>query len=191
MSSDINYENISSEKKVSTRETHYKIATVGKDTIEAEYIEFEHSWNFKIKTSKWYEKVWDVITTPYYKAKCKLNRAYWEARYGIERMFKGYDSVDTFDTFSRFIDRYTKVIKELRNSHMGYPYDLSEEKWDEVLDEMIYHLYYMDENHVIEELEKDVPDTWIASAKTTGKIIEKHKDEFFELFSKYFYNLWD
>ena len=51
--------------------------------------------------------------------------------------------------------------------------------------------YYMDEWHVTEELEKDVPDNWSASAKTVSQILDMHKDAFFKLFSEYFYNLWD
>ena len=192
MCNELNHENITSGKKVSTREMHYKTATVGRDTIEnAEYFTFDHTWLWEPKKMKWYEKVWDVITTPYYKAKWKLDRLYWKCRYGFERMFKGYDSVDTFETFAKFIDRYSKVLKELRNCHYGYPFNLSEEKWDEILDDMIYHLYYMDEEHVTEELEKDIPENWSASAKTVSEIMDKHKDEFFKLFSEYFYSLWD
>lgn len=181
---------------VSTREFHTATSKVGRDVIEnAEYFIFDHSdwWPSKeIKTFKdKLEKLWDIITTPYYKAKWKIRDAYWEVRYGFQRMFKGYDSVDTFEIFSKFIDRYTKILTEYRKTHVGYVYDLTEEKWDEIIDEMIYHLYYMDEWHVIEELEKDVPDNWSASAKTVSKIMDKHKDEFFKLFSEYFYSLWD
>lgn len=56
---------------------------------------------------------------------------------------------------------------------------------------MIYHLHYMDEEHVIEELEKDVPDDWSVSQKIVCEVMDKHKDAFFELFSKYFFSLWD
>ena len=181
---------------VSTRDKHYANAKVGRDTIEnVEYITFDHSGWWKPKEVKTFkdkvEKVWDVITTPYYKAKWKLDRAYWNCRYGFERMFKGYDSVDTFEIFDKFIERYTKILTELRNCHYGYPYDLTEEEWDNVLDEMIYHLHYMDEEHVIEELEKDVPYDWSVSQKIVCEVMDKHKDAFFELFSKYFFSLWD
>lgn len=165
---------------------------VGRDTIEnVEYVTFSHStlWD-PADMNKW-EKLWFVITTPYYRVKNKLEEAYWKCRYGFERMFKGYDSVDTFDTFSKFIERYTKILTELRNCHYGYPGTLTEEEWDNILDEMIYHLYYMYEEHVTEELEKDVPEDWVAIGKAVYEIMDKHKNEFFKLFSEYFYNLWD
>jgi hypothetical protein len=65
------------------------------------------------------------------------------------------------------------------------------EEWDAVIDEMLYHLKYMDEETVTEELEKNVPEDWSASYRTVNPILEKHKDAFFKLFSKYFYDLWD
>lgn len=177
---------------VSTREFHTATAKVGKDVIEnAEYFTFNRSDWWPSREMKWFEKVWDVITTPYYRAKWKIRDIYWEIRYGFQRMFKGYDSVDTFEIFSKFIERYTKILTEYRKTHVGYVATMTEEEWDAIIDEMLYHLYYMDEEHVTEELEKDVPKYWTASNKTTYDIMDKHKNEFFKLFSEYFYNLWD
>lgn len=177
---------------VTTREMYTATATVGRDTIEAEYYIFDHSYTFWApKEMKWYEKVWDVITTPYYQVRWKIKEAYWEVRYGFERMFKGYDSVDTFETFAKFIERYTKILTEYRKTHVGYAWNMTEEEWDGVIDEMLYHLHYMDEETVVKELEKDVPDDWNVSAKIVSEILDKNKNEFFKLFSEYFYNLWD
>ena len=180
---------------VSIREFHTATAQVGKDTIVAEYFTFDHSdwWPKKeVKTFKdRLEKIWDVITTPYYKAKWWFRNTYWNVRHGFQRMFKGYDVVDTFETFSKFIDRYSKILTEYRKYHIGYCGAMTEEEWDAVIDEMVYHLKYMDEDTVTDELEKNVPDNWSVSAKTVSEVLDKHKDRFFELFSKYFYHLWD
>ena len=189
---------VSNAKNVSTRESHYATAKVGRDTIEnVEYIVFDHSDWWKPKEIKTFkdvlEKIWDIITTPFWRMKHKIRDAYWEVRYGFQRMFKGYDSVDTFETFAKFIDRYTKILTEYRKKHWGIPLEFVdlEEEWDNVIDEMLYHLHYMDEETVVDELEKDVPDDWSISHITVHEILNKHKDAFFELFSKYFYDLWD
>ena len=187
---------VSRARTVSTGEKHYATAKVGRDTIEnVEYIILEYSDWWKPKEIKTFkdklEKFWDIITTPYYKAKWKVKEAYWNCRYGFERMFKGYDSVDTFETFAKFIERYTKILTEYRKTHIGHVGTMTEEEWDDIIDEMLYHLKYMDEETVTEELEKDVPDDWTASAITVYEIMDKHKDAFFKLFSEYFYNLWD
>ena len=68
---------------------------------------------------------------------------------------------------------------------------MTNEEWEDVIDDMLYHLKYMDEWTVIQELEKDIPDDWNASLKTVDEVMDKHKNEFFRLFSEYFYNLWD
>lgn len=176
---------------VSTREIHTATVKVGQDLIEAEYFIFDHSPLWEPREMKWFEKVCDVITTPYYKARRKITETYWEVRYGFERMFKGYDSVDTFETFAKFIERYTKILTEYRKTHIGYVGTMTAEEWDNTIDEMLYHLHYMDEQTVTEELEKDVPEDWSVSAKTVDQIMEKYKNEFFKLFSKYFFSLWD
>lgn len=183
---------VSRTKKVSINKEYKSIARVGRDTYyDAEYIEFDHSDLWKPKEMNKLEKIWDVIETLYYAVKRNVKKAYWECRYGFERMFKGYDSVDTFETFYKFIDRYTKILAEYRKTHIGYCGEMTNEEWEATIDDMIYHLYYMDEEHVIDELERDVPESWTASSKTVYEIMDKHKDAFFELFSKYFYHLWD
>lgn len=182
---------VSNARSVSTRETHYATATVGIDTIEAEYFTFDHSNLFESEKMNAFEKMLDAITRLYYKIKWKIRNAYWEVCYGFERMFKGYDNMDTFEIFYKFIKKYKKVLTEFRNNHYGYPANLTEEEWDNILDSMLYHLYYMEEDNVIKELEKDVPDNWSVSLKTINEVMEKHKNGFFKLFSEYFYNLWD
>ena len=172
---------------VKTDVVHITMATVGKYTIEAEYFTFERGLG--LNEPNW--TLWDKITIPFYRARHWIRDTYWEIRYGFQRMFNGYDSVDTFGTFTKFIDRYSKILTDYRKCHYGYPGTMTEEEWDAIVDEMIYHLKYMDEETVIEELEKDVPDDWSASWKTVNFVLEQHKDAFFELFSKYFYHLWD
>lgn len=184
-----------------TRKTTYHsvckpYVQVGRDTIEdVEYLIFEHSGWFEKKEIKTFkdllEKIWDAITIPFYRIKHKVRDIYWKIRYGFQRMFKGYDVVDTFETFAKFVERYGKILTEYRKKHWGYPGDLTEEEWDDIVDEMIYHLHYMNEQTVIDELEKDVPYEWSVSGKVVSEIMDKHKDEFFTLFSKYFYHLWD
>lgn len=185
----INIDNLldSSSVTVSTRNEHKATVTVGKDTIEAEYFVYERSLG--LNEPKW--TLWDRITIPFYRVKRWTKDTYWEIRYGFQRMFKGYDSVDTFETFAKFIERYTKILTEYRKKHVGYVWGMENEEWEAIIDEMLYHLHYMDEETVTKELEKDVPDDWSVSHKTVNHIMDKHKDAFFELFSKYFFELWD
>ena len=189
----INIDNLLESKHVtvSTKGEHKATATVGNDTIEAEYYTYERVDWFGINEPKC--TLWDKITTPFWQIKRWIQDTYWEVRYGFERMFKGYDYVDTFETFAKFRERYIKILTDYRNNHCGVPmeFENSGEEWDKVVDEMLYHLHYMDEEIVTDELEKDVPEDWSASMKTVSEVMNRHKDAFFELFSKYFYDLWD
>lgn len=191
MSIDINTLTNSKCTTTLARDRHKATVQVGRDTIEAEYFAFEHFDFLKLKEESKLEKFWDIITTPYYKVKYIIDKAYWSCRHGFQRMFKGYDSVDTFETFAKFVERYEKILIELRNHHWGHPGDLTEDEWNNILDEMIYHLHYMDEDNLREEFEKDVPDDWTVSLQTLSNVIEMHKDEFFKLFSEHFFSLWD
>ena len=123
---------------VSTRDEHKAIATVGKDTIEAEYFIFDRSLG--LNEPKW--TLWDKITLPFYRVKNWIRDTYWEIRYGFQRMFKGYDYVDTFEIFAKFIERYTKILTRYRKHHVGYVFAMTAEEWDAVIDEMLYHLKY-------------------------------------------------
>ena len=135
--------------------------------------------------------LWDRITIPFCRLKYEVKKVIQSIRYGFQRMFKGYDNVDVFDTFYQFSKRYHKIFIELRKSNCSYPYNMTEEEWDNILDRMITHLYYMDETNVVNKLENDAPKGLSPSYSAIHKVMNKHKEEFFKLFSEYFYNLWD
>ena len=165
---------------------------VGKDVVDAEYSIFEHQISKKKMTFKdKLEDLWDIITIPYWRIRYWVREICWKIHYGFQRMLKGYDNIDTFEMFAKFIERYEKILKDYRKNLTGHPADKTEEEWNDIIDEMIYHLHYMDEDNVIRELKKDVPEEWSPSLETLSNIMCKHKDEFFKLFSEHFYSLWD
>ena len=104
----------------------------------------------------------------------------------------GYDEYATWETFGWFIDTMQEVLTAYRKTHIGYPiFDCVAEskEWDELakkydadLDRMVELLDLMDENS---ERYTDIHYIEKRDSMTAAK------DEFFELFSKYFYNLWD
>ena len=137
---------------------------------------------------------------------------YWYKNIGeIPRYFKlmhhlikhGYDEYATWETYDWFIDTIKDVLVYYRNHHHGYPVGSLGEEWtdkmqeqmerdyDADLDKMIHHLHYMDDQNVRDKLSEGMPEDWTPSSLTVDEIMERHKDEFFELFSKHFYSLWD
>lgn len=119
----------------------------------------------------------------------------------IKRIFftlkHGYSPVAQWETFEWFIDVMKKILTNYRYNRMGSPvvidnfFDVKEENpndivneeaYNAILDRMIVLLDLMDEHN---QLYNDMD--W----KEADKKKEDAKNEFFKLFSKYFYTLWD
>ena len=117
----------------------------------------------------------------------------------IKRIFftlkHGYSPVAQFETFDWFIAVMREVLTNYRDNRMGTPvvipgYDIdnltSENKnvevYNNILNEMIMLLDKMDESN---SAYNDV------SLEEMHFAMDAAKDRFFELFSKYFYTLWD
>ncbi len=117
----------------------------------------------------------------------------------IKRIFftlrHGYSPVARWETFGWFITVMREILVNYRDNRMGTPvvipdYNIDDlisenkniEIYNNILNEMIKLLDKMDENNSIYN---DVSLEEMHSAMDTAK------NKFFELFSKYFYTLWD
>lgn len=164
-----------------------KDVKVDGQTMEVEYLNFDVGDNpFGIHWT-----LWDKITIPFRRIKGRLEDKYWQVKYAFQRMFRGYDDTETFEMFSNFISRYKKILTQYRKNHWGYPTDLTEEQWDAIVDRMIHCLDMMDELYVKKILCKDMPEGYVPDCNTVYEINRRYKDEFFQMFSEWFYNLWD
>lgn len=167
---------------------HYKDVEIADEMITAEYFEM---------TNEADDNNGNFLTRLYYALpslsyiRRKIKDIYYEVKYGFQRMFRGYDDGNLFSIYNRFVYRYSKIIPEFKKNQHGHPWNMTEQQWEDILDQMSLHLYYMDRDNVDKELMKSVPKNWFPTCKTSGEIMKKHKDAFFELFVKYFYDLWD
>ena len=76
--------------------------------------------------------------------------------------------------------------------HAAYPGgDVTSEDWEAILQEMIDCLDLMDEDAAIEHLGIADDDYSPTSYQRVNALMDEKKDRFFELFSKWFYYLWD
>lgn len=107
----------------------------------------------------------------------------------------GYTPAARWETFGWFIAVMREVLTNYRDNRMGTPvvipgYNIDDlvsenknvEVYNGILNEMIELLDKMDESN---PAYKDV------SLEEMHSAMEAAKDRFFELFSKYFYTLWD
>ena len=111
----------------------------------------------------------------------------------IKRIFftlkHGYSPVAQFETFEWFIVVMREILVNYRDNRTGTPViidsgneDENIEAYNKILDNMIDLLDKMDESNPIYNN---------MSWKDADKKKEDAKNEFFKLFSKYFYTLWD
>lgn len=137
------------------------------------------------------ESFWDSVKYFPWRLGYKIKDLYYQVKYSLQRMFRGYDDTEVFNTDLTFIERYLKILKDFRKNHYGHPVTITDEEWNNILDEMIKHLTLMIEDNVVTELKRGMPENFEPDYKTVSEIMDRHKDEFFKLFSKWFYSLWD
>lgn len=124
----------------------------------------------------------------------RIKNTFWNIyrtiKFGLQRMFRGYDDSDSYDFLHNFIDRNYKVLNHFYKTHKSYPFELTEKQWDNILQDMCKHLYMMDEYNVRKYLKSGMPEGWEPADDTIYEIMIRHKNELFDLMKEHFYDLW-
>ena len=110
---------------------------------------------------KW--TLWDRITMPFYRARNFFRNKWWGFRKRCQRFKRGFAWSDVWDMDAWFISTTKPMLEHFLEKHCAYPCNIENEEWEAILKEMIDCL----------------------------ELMEEKKDRFFELFSKWFFNLWD
>lgn len=108
----------------------------------------------------------------------RLRHIRYELRYAWQRVWRGYDDSMVFNLDYGFVELYREILKDFKENLHGYPGTMTEEEWNDVLDEMIGNLDRM--YYVLFKSDNDDAD-----------LVEQEKDRFFELFKEHFWSLWD
>ena len=135
----------------------------------------------------------------YYRIKNTISDFWYDFRCRCQRFKRGYAYSDVWDIDVWFMHTVKPMLIHLRDYGIGIPGELIADgenqraNWENVLTEMINCLDMMDEDNVYESLGfYDDDQLWsIENYKRASAIMEENKNRFFELFSKYFYCIWD
>lgn len=133
----------------------------------------------------------------YYKIRNRIREFRYELRTRCQRFIRGYAWSDVWDMDVWFMNTVKPMLIHLRDHGIGMPGELWNEKddsrkaWEDILTEMINCMELMDEDNVEKHLGIDLHDYSHESYKKVRDCMDENKNKFFELFSKYFYNLWD
>ncbi len=117
----------------------------------------------------------------------------------IKRIFftlkHGYSPVAQFETFEWFIAVMREILINYRDNRMGTPVVIPDYNIDDLISEnKNIEIYNNILNEMIELLDKmdECNSTYNGvSLEEMHSAMDSAKNKFFELFSKYFYTLWD
>ena len=120
-----------------------------------------------------------------------VRQFFTDIKYSWQRIRYGYCDHDIWELYPWFLDTMPRMLEEMKRTRHGNAVVNQEDEgndealtkaWDEVLDRMIFLLREADE------------ETCQKKNLNHAKLYEYReqcKDEAMELFSKYFYDLWD
>ena len=135
----------------------------------------------------------------YYKLKNKLIYDVDSLKARCQRFKRGYSYGDVWDMDFWFMRTVKPMLIHLRDRGIGIPNDLyikdaDNERilWENTLTEMINCLDLMYEDNAAKHLGIENKERWsLEDYNKRWMLMEESKNRFFELFSKYFYSLWD
>ena len=124
---------------------------------------------------------------------------YYPVKYGLQRMFRGYDDTEVFDFNLVFIKKFTKILTKIKDDNIFIFRNvdtgeyMSDEEQEKFLNHWIDLLKNSDEDELYEQEfpnkqshEEDYRDFVYRS-----KVAAKNRYEALELFAKYFDQLWE
>lgn len=132
----------------------------------------------------------------YYRIKNTISDFWYDFRRRCQRFKRGWAYSDAWDMNAWFVHTLKPMLIYLKNNGISYPIGFNDRsEWETVLDEMINCLNFMDEDYCIEFLGFGAVDYYKCMTREDWDrvytIMAENKNKFFELFSEYFFDLWD
>lgn len=134
---------------------------------------------------------------PYHRIKNAISGFWYDFRCRCQRFKRGWAYGDVWDLDVWFMHTVKPMLIHLRDHGISIPNELyidcenERVNWENTLTEMITCLELMDEDAAREHLDISDSDYSFESYQKTNDFMEENKNRFFELFSKYFFDLWD
>lgn len=135
---------------------------------------------------------WERIYLPFYRF--WYHKLWYPCRYTfkyfLQRIFRGWSDDEAWDVYSHICRRFADPLKSLQKNHYGYPPCLTYRKWSNILKQIVWSFEEVnkDENGELIGKWEDLRDP---KEKEKYLRYQKRLNKGFELFGKYFQNLWD
>ena len=124
---------------------------------------------------------------------CKIKNLPYYLRLAWDRAWKGYDFNDICNMDDNFIEKMRVLLPEFKKNNVAVFGELSADETDSVIDKMIEHISRMDDDACFAEVGgicNESGEMLVEKIEEARKLLDKHKDEFFNLFKEYFWCLW-
>lgn len=135
--------------------------------------------------------LWDEFTSPFYMICNFFGNVFENFKRRCQCFRRGYSQIDVWDIDWWFVRTVKSMLEDFKSVHWGHPTGVTDDEWESILGEMINHLELMDEKNVIKSLGLTLETFSCGDYKKVDDIMTENKERFFELFSKWFYSLWD
>ena len=166
-------------KKVEEKET---------EELEEKTESFTGGGNLNIKYT-WWEK----LLRPFFVMKIRMKERSAQGKYRRQRADKGYSDFDLWEIRTWFVHRIVPMLREMSDKANNHPEEMEFEEWQSLLRHMADLAETMDtweDGALRKKLGIDEEDYSVESLYRISDEKEKAKEEFFTLFSKWFYHLW-
>lgn len=134
---------------------------------------------------------WDWISAPFCRVRRFFHDRWWNFQQRCQRFRRGYATSDVWELDCWFISTLKPMLTDMLKTHNSYPGEITDEEWEAILHEMIACLTLMDEDAAQEHLGITDEKWSVEKHQRIKATMEENKKRFFELFEKWFYNLWD
>ena len=134
---------------------------------------------------------------PYHRIKNTISDFWYDFRCRCQRFKRGWAYSDVWDMDVWFMHTVKPMLTHLKDHGIGIPGELcigedgNRIYWENTLTEMISCLELMDEDNAEKYLGISDNNRSVESYKKVHDLMEENKNRFFELFSKYYFDLWD
>lgn len=111
-----------------------------------------------------------------------------------QRAEQGYCDEDIYNVYDWFLNIVPRVLIDFNKNRIGHPCDLTDKEWDNIIERIIFCLSEANED-ICTQTNEFSPVTnltkWEEREDELGKYRNSMLKEGLELFTKYFWNLWD
>ena len=110
-------------------------------------------------------------------------------KYRVQRALRGWADCDAWNIDTWFLEVMPQILQNLKDNLHTHPGTMTEAEWNSILGTMIFLLSEMNEDTCSQR--NDTSDNFFYRERALFNYRDHCKDEFFKLFSKYFWDLWD